>query len=216
MNRFILPILLLTTSAQAEVIQCSSHRGHDDRWWSYRIVDHRPCWYPGRPGRSKKLLAWGPARTSLPLPVAGAGIGANPQPDPGPAAYEPVEPKPVPTVTIVPLAKVRPFEVVQAAAIEPVPLPRPRPSQTPSPLWLLGIPFLVALLYWLLLPPKHQRRQRYYPKHPSSGNGTLPTVPVLIPPHAAYKANCEYRIEAAEFEPFKFIYRDISPVFPSH
>ena len=149
------------------------------------------------------------------MPVEGAGVGVKP-PDLGPAAYEPVEAKPVPTVTIVPLARVRPFEVVQAAAIEPVPLPRPRPSQTPSPFWLLGIPFLVAILYWLLLPPKHQRRQRYYSKHPGPGNSTLPTVLDAIPGYAERERRQEYKIEAADFEPFKFIYRDISPVFPSH
>jgi hypothetical protein len=28
------------------------------RWWSYRLIDGRKCWYEGRPGLSKSLLEW--------------------------------------------------------------------------------------------------------------------------------------------------------------
>src|SRR5215471_18514477 len=28
------------------------------RWWSYRLIDGRKCWYEGKPGLSKSLLEW--------------------------------------------------------------------------------------------------------------------------------------------------------------
>jgi hypothetical protein len=28
------------------------------KWWSYRIIDGRKCWYEGKPGLSKALLEW--------------------------------------------------------------------------------------------------------------------------------------------------------------
>jgi hypothetical protein len=28
------------------------------RWWSYRLIDGRKCWYEGNPGLSKSLLEW--------------------------------------------------------------------------------------------------------------------------------------------------------------
>src|SRR5882762_1156234 len=33
------------------------------RWWSYRLIDGRKCWYEGKPGFSKSLLEW-PKETS--------------------------------------------------------------------------------------------------------------------------------------------------------
>jgi hypothetical protein len=28
------------------------------RWWSYRLIDGRKCWYEGKPNLSKALLEW--------------------------------------------------------------------------------------------------------------------------------------------------------------
>ena len=28
------------------------------RWWSYRLIDGRKCWYEGKPNLSKSLLEW--------------------------------------------------------------------------------------------------------------------------------------------------------------
>lgn len=28
------------------------------KWWSYRLIDGRKCWYEGKPGLSKALLEW--------------------------------------------------------------------------------------------------------------------------------------------------------------
>jgi len=35
------------------------------RWWSYRLIDGRKCWYEGKPGFSKSLLEW-PAQAKAP------------------------------------------------------------------------------------------------------------------------------------------------------
>ena len=45
-------------SAQARQ-QCSaSMPSNPQRWWSYRFIDGRKCWYEGKPMLSKSLLEW--------------------------------------------------------------------------------------------------------------------------------------------------------------
>jgi hypothetical protein len=46
-------------TAQAKQ-QCSAEMPSNphDRWWSYRLIDGRKCWYEGKPGLSKSLLEW--------------------------------------------------------------------------------------------------------------------------------------------------------------
>lgn len=45
--------------------QCSSAMpsSTQGRWWSYRIIDGRKCWYEGKPMLSKSELEW-PKQTS--------------------------------------------------------------------------------------------------------------------------------------------------------
>jgi hypothetical protein len=39
--------------------QCSaSMPSTPQRWWSYRFIDGRKCWYKGKPMLSKSLLEW--------------------------------------------------------------------------------------------------------------------------------------------------------------
>ena len=40
--------------------QCSAEMPSNlhGRWWSYRLIDGRKCWYEGKPGLSKSLLEW--------------------------------------------------------------------------------------------------------------------------------------------------------------
>ncbi|GLR91536.1 hypothetical protein [Bradyrhizobium iriomotense] len=40
--------------------QCSSAApsATQGRWWSYRIIDGRKCWYEGKPMLAKSLLEW--------------------------------------------------------------------------------------------------------------------------------------------------------------
>jgi hypothetical protein len=42
------------------------------RWWSYRLIDGRKCWYEGKPGISKSLLEW-PRETSA-RPASGEAV----------------------------------------------------------------------------------------------------------------------------------------------
>ena len=65
MIRYLLAVLaaVLLVTSEAAAIECSAERlqsgkGH----WSWRIVDGKKCWYPGRPGVSKDNLHW-PSKT---------------------------------------------------------------------------------------------------------------------------------------------------------
>jgi hypothetical protein len=48
-----------TPSAHAKQ-QCSAAAPSNlhGRWWSYRLIDGRKCWYEGKPMLSKSLLEW--------------------------------------------------------------------------------------------------------------------------------------------------------------
>ena len=40
--------------------QCSATKPSNQhgRWWSYRLIDERKCWYEGKPMLSKSMLEW--------------------------------------------------------------------------------------------------------------------------------------------------------------
>ena len=73
-------VALLLISSGASATECQSSPGHDGKWWSYRIVDSKRCWYQGRPGRSKDLLQW--AKQSPPPVVTRPDPGDSPPPAP--------------------------------------------------------------------------------------------------------------------------------------
>ena len=75
-------VALLLISSGASATECQSSPGHDGKWWSYRMVDFKRCWYQGSPGRSKNLLQWA-KQSSLP-PVVTRQHPAQPVP---PAAH---------------------------------------------------------------------------------------------------------------------------------
>ena len=58
-----------TPNAQAKQ-QCSAAAPSDPhgRWWSYRLIDGRKCWYEGKPMLSKSLLEW--PKRALAQPVS--------------------------------------------------------------------------------------------------------------------------------------------------
>lgn len=58
-------LLSETPDAQAKQ-QCSAATPSNPhgRWWSYRLIDGRKCWYEGKPMLSKALLEW-PKETSV-------------------------------------------------------------------------------------------------------------------------------------------------------
>ena len=132
-------VALLLISSGASATECRSSAGHDGKWWSYRIVDSKRCWYQGRPGRSKDLLQW--AKQSPPLVVTRPDPGDSPPPAPPVPPQQPTEivdptPKVVSTVSI----PVRTSEAPQMAAPLPsLPEPPPLPAKLtkPSKWWML-------------------------------------------------------------------------------
>src|SRR6478672_13698785 len=96
-------LALLLISSGASATECQSSPGNDGKWWSYRIVDSKRCWYQGRPGRSKDLLQW--AKHSPPPVVTRPDPGDSPPPAPPVPPQQPTEivdttPKVVSTVPI--------------------------------------------------------------------------------------------------------------------
>jgi hypothetical protein len=132
-------VALLLISSGASATECQSSPGHDGKWWSYRIVDGRNCWYQGSPGRSKDLLRW--ARQSPPPVLARPVPGDSPHPAPPVPPQQPTKivdttPKPASTVPIPALTSKPP----QTTALPP-PLPEPPPLPAkptkPSKWWML-------------------------------------------------------------------------------
>src|SRR6516164_2983923 len=74
----LIAVALLLISSAACATECQSSSGRDGKWWSYRIVDSKRCWYQGRPGRSKDLLQW--SKQSSPPVVTRPDPGDSSQP----------------------------------------------------------------------------------------------------------------------------------------
>jgi hypothetical protein len=54
-----------TGGANAKAVECSVARpSHPQGYWSWRLIDGRKCWYPGKTMISKSLLQW-PAKASV-------------------------------------------------------------------------------------------------------------------------------------------------------
>ena len=50
---------LIDFARGGDLVECEPQRvTGDGRYWAYRIVDGRECWYPGRPGKPKNELFW--------------------------------------------------------------------------------------------------------------------------------------------------------------
>ena len=55
---------LIDVARGGELVECEPQRvTGDGHYWAYRIIDGRECWYPGRPGKPKNELYWGPGTT---------------------------------------------------------------------------------------------------------------------------------------------------------
>ena len=132
-------VALLLISSGASATECQSSPGHDGKWWSYRIVDSKRCWYQGRPGRSKDLLQW--AKQSPPPVVTRPDPGDSPRPAPPVPPQQPTEtvdttPKVVSTVSIpAPTSKAPQMAAPPPSLPEPPPLPA-KPTK-PSKWWML-------------------------------------------------------------------------------
>jgi hypothetical protein len=55
---------LIDLARGVDRVECEPQRvTGDGRYWAYRIIDGRECWYPGRPGKPKNELFWGRGTT---------------------------------------------------------------------------------------------------------------------------------------------------------
>jgi hypothetical protein len=73
--------LVPTGGANAKAVECSVARpSHPQGYWSWRLIDGRKCWYPGKTMISKSLLQW-PAK---------ATVQAKADPKPVPVTVVPV------------------------------------------------------------------------------------------------------------------------------
>ena len=159
-------VALLLISSGASATECQSSPGHDGKWWSYRIVDSKRCWYQGRPGRSKDLLHW--AKQSPPPVVTRPEPGDSPHPAPPVPPQQPTEivdttPKVASTVSIPALTSEALHMAVPLPSL-PEPPPLPAKPTKPSKWWmlLLIIPAIatgLAVVASQFQPAKNFRRR---------------------------------------------------------
>lgn len=76
MIRYSLAVLaaVFFVTSEAAAIDCAAEAQSGAGYWSWRMIDGKKCWYPGRPGMSKDKLRW---------PVATVGQRAQ-EPDGAP------------------------------------------------------------------------------------------------------------------------------------
>lgn len=148
-------VALLLISSGASATECQSSPGHDGKWWSYRIVDSKRCWYQGRPGRSKNLLQW--AKQSPPV-VTSPAPGDSPPPAPPVPRQQPTEtitPKVVSSMSIPALTSKAP----QMAAPQPS-LPEPPPLPAKPSKWLMLLSIVLAIATGLAVVASQFRKER--------------------------------------------------------
>jgi hypothetical protein len=70
LTAFVAALLLLGMQEAEAKQQCSAAMpsSSNGKWWSYRLIDGRKCWYEGKPGLSKTLLEWPKTASSEPSP----------------------------------------------------------------------------------------------------------------------------------------------------
>ena len=86
----------LVVAAQAAPLICQPSRGHDGRYWSYRLIEGKACWYPGARGFPKNRLQW---HVAMPLEPFRRRIIAPPPAIPPKAETSAAEP----LITIIPV-----------------------------------------------------------------------------------------------------------------
>ena len=60
MIRYTLAVVVAVVwlTSEAAAIECAAEAQSRTAYWSWRIIDGKRCWYPGRPGMSKANLHW--------------------------------------------------------------------------------------------------------------------------------------------------------------
>lgn len=68
--------LLFVGMPNAQAKQCSAAAPSNPhgKWWSYRLIDGRKCWYEGKPMLSKSLLEWPKKASASAQPVSSGEV----------------------------------------------------------------------------------------------------------------------------------------------
>jgi len=60
--------VLIALTFPAAALECKSSRANDGKYWSWRQIDGKRCWYVGARGMAKAKLHWrAPVARKLPL-----------------------------------------------------------------------------------------------------------------------------------------------------
>ena len=152
-------VALLLISSGASATECQLSPRHDGKWWSYRMVNSKRCWYQGSPGRPKNMLQW--AKQSSPPPVVTRQHPAQPVPSQQPTENVDTNPKLASTVsTPAPTS-----EALMALTLPSSPEPSPLPAKPTWSKWwtLLSIITVIATLLAVVAsqfqPAKNFRRR---------------------------------------------------------
>ena len=98
---------------------CEEQKGSSKDYWSWRIIDGKKCWYPGRPGKPKSELLWEVIDTSIPdLPSE----GEQPEVDSAAPAFDPRAARLVVSITAPPVGKVDAESLEHAENLKPSPM----------------------------------------------------------------------------------------------
>lgn len=55
-------VMIVVSCTAAAALECRASRGHDGKYWAWREIDGRRCWYAGARGMSKARLHWSARR----------------------------------------------------------------------------------------------------------------------------------------------------------
>jgi hypothetical protein len=146
---------LIDVARGGDLVECEPQRvTGDGRYWAYRIVDGRECWYPGRPGKPKNELFWDrapsahhlmdqPEAETEPFEPPSRIVGAPPE---QPETTEAMPEQWRATAADQMLA----FTCCWPELEEPTLLPQPTPQPPAWPLALL--PLGLYALWWIARP----------------------------------------------------------------
>jgi hypothetical protein len=76
----LLPVGMPNAQAKQQCSAATPSNPHG-RWWSYRLIDGRKCWYEGKPMLSKSLLEW--SKEASPQPVSAGQVATSVTERPG-------------------------------------------------------------------------------------------------------------------------------------
>jgi hypothetical protein len=159
---------LIDVARGADRVECEPQRvTGDGRYWAYRIVDGRECWYPGRPGKPKNELFWDrgitpPARQPLEQPEAETEPSEPPPQLAAAPPEKPQTPEPMPEEwSAIPADQLLAFTCCWPELEEPALLPQPTSEGGQPPAWPLALlPLGLYALWWTAKPRRALRSVR--------------------------------------------------------